>query len=287
MSVVEGPKEGGGPVRLLSESGNNDVNRKRYNVAASRAKDQMWVVHSLNPEIDLKPEDIRLRLIKHAMNPSIDRDEEALKLTESDFEKKVMKDLINKGYIVHPQWKVGAYRIDMVIEDGDNRIALECDGERWHTQDHLPNDLKRQAVLERLGWRFIRIRGSAYYRDSEKTMELVYEELESYGIKPNFKYDEKIEDGSNEHILIDSIKRRADSIRREWNGEVDDRVIEIETETDIDVNIQDDKKITLEDDIIGKSTEIIGKDQKKSGESLKPKKSNEIPKPLFDFRNKK
>lgn len=222
LSVVEGPSEKGGPVRLLSEDGNNDINRKKYNVAASRARDQMWVVHSLNPEIDLKPDDIRLKLINHAINPSIDRNEEKLKAAESDFEKQVMNTLHNQGYKITPQWKVGAYRIDMVVEDGDKRIALECDGEKWHTQDDLPNDLERQAILERLGWKFIRIRGSAFYRNPEETMKWVIQELYSQGIKPNFVLSEESHEveGSIDNEIIDRIKRRAEQIRREWLGEV-------------------------------------------------------------------
>ncbi|HOJ11462.1 MAG TPA: AAA domain-containing protein [Clostridiales bacterium] len=221
LSIVEGPSEKGGPVRLLSEDGNNDANRKKYNVAASRAKDQMWVVHSLNPEIDLKPDDIRLRLIKHAINPSIDKNEEKLKHAESDFENKVMNILLNKGYKVTPQWNVGAYRIDMVVEDGDKRIALECDGEKWHTLEDLPKDLKRQAILERLGWRFIRIRGSAFYRNPKDIMKWVFEELETYGIRPNYLSDE-IDTSDQNSIgskIIDGIKRHAEQIRREWHGE--------------------------------------------------------------------
>jgi very-short-patch-repair endonuclease len=220
LSVVEGPSEKGGPVRLLSEDGRNDMTRKRYNVAASRAKDQMWVVHSLNPEIDLKPDDIRLRLIKHAMNPSVDKNEEKLKTAESDFEKQVMNMLLNQGYRVTPQWNVGAYRIDMVVEDGEKRVALECDGE-WHTQDDLPNDLKRQAILERLGWKFIRVRGSAFYRHPEGTMQWVFDELESHGIRPNFASFEETApaEGSVNHELLEHIKRRAEQIRREWYAE--------------------------------------------------------------------
>ncbi len=221
LSVVEGPSEKGGPVRQLSEDGNNDINRKKYNVAASRARDQMWVVHSLNPEIDLKPDDIRLKLIKHAINPTIDRNEEKLRTAESDFEKQVMFTLLNQGYKVFPQWKVGGYRIDMVIEDGDKRVALECDGEEWHTQDNLQDDLKRQAILERLGWKFIRIRGSVFYRNPEETMKWVYGELESYGIRPNFILAEKVSETestvSNE--IIERLKRRAEQIRREWHSE--------------------------------------------------------------------
>ncbi len=171
LSMVHGPKEQGGPLRLMAEDGNNDMTRKRFNVAASRAKDQMWVVHSLNPEIDLKPDDIRLRLIKYAINPNCFDTESKLNMTESDFEKQVMQALLNKGYQVNSQYKVGAYRIDLVAQNGNNRIAIECDGEKWHTQDDLPDDLKRQAILERLGWKFIRIRGSAYYRNPDKTMQ--------------------------------------------------------------------------------------------------------------------
>ncbi|PKM88460.1 MAG: hypothetical protein CVU87_07490 [Firmicutes bacterium HGW-Firmicutes-12] len=242
LSVVEGPSEKGGPVRLLSEDGRNDMTRKRYNVAASRAKDQMWVVHSLNPEMDLKPDDIRLRLIKHAINPTIDRNEEKLKTAESDFEKQVMQTLLNQGYKVIPQWKVGAYRIDMVIEDGDKRVALECDGEKWHNQDDLPNDLKRQAILERLGWKFIRIRGSVFYRNPEETKNWIISELDSHGISPNFiTFEETPEtESSINNETINRIKRRAEQIRREWHGEVVKDKINEEVNDEIVKNIQDE-----------------------------------------------
>lgn len=228
LSVVEGSSEKGGPARLLSEDGRNDMARKRYNVAASRAKDQMWVVHSLNPEIDLNPDDIRLRLIKHAINPNSQEYEQILSAAESPFETEVMTKLLNKGYKVIPQMKVGAYRIDMVIEDGDKRIALECDGEKWHTQDDLPNDLKRQAILERLGWNFIRIRGSAFYRDPESTMNEVISQLEGHGIKPNYARDIAPENNKNEE-LIDKVKRRANEIRQSWH-KVESEDTEVEGE---------------------------------------------------------
>ncbi len=267
LSVVEGPSEKGGPVRLLSEDGNNDASRKKYNVAASRAKDQMWVVHSLNPEIDLRPEDIRLRLIKHAINPSIDRNEEKLKHAESDFENKVMTILLNKGYKVAPQWNVGTYRIDMVVGDGDKRIALECDGEKWHTLEDLPKDLKRQAILERLGWRFIRIRGSAFYRSPEDTMNWVFEELEAYGIKPNYLSDEEVTPVQNsfENGIIHGIKRRAEQIRREWHGEiVNNEVINNEKDLDdIDINTEIKVKVEMQElDVINEDKLSIQEESK-------------------------
>ncbi len=222
LSIVVGPSERGGPVRLLREDGNNDLNRKKYNVAASRARDQMWVVHSLNPEVDLQPDDIRLKLIRHAINPAIDRNEEIYTKAESDFEKQVIKTLHNKGYKVISQWKAGAYRIDIVIESADIRVAIECDGDKWHTQDDLLNDLKRQAILERLGWKFIRIRGSAFYRRPDETMKWVFNELDNYGIRPNFSLEQEIygNAASINNEIIGKIKRRAEEIRKEWHVEV-------------------------------------------------------------------
>lgn len=55
------------------------------------------------------------------------------------------------------QWKVGAYRLDMVVVCGKKKIVIECDGERYHSgEDKIREDMERQTILERLGWRFIR-----------------------------------------------------------------------------------------------------------------------------------
>lgn len=160
--------------------------RQRFNVAASRAKDQMWVVYSLDPYNDLKEGDLRRRLIEYALDPeavtrALVRESGR---TQSPFEKEVLNRLITAGYRTHAQWPVGYYVIDLVVEDSENRIAIECDGDRWHPIEKLPEDLARQAVLERLGWKFIRIRGSEFYRDPDGTMEWVFKQLEAYGIKP-------------------------------------------------------------------------------------------------------
>src|SRR5256886_3521769 len=69
LSVVD--TAGNTQLRLRSEP----MFKQRFNVAASRARDQMWVVHSLNPA-DLKPKDLRRRLIQHAEDPEAVRSEE-------------------------------------------------------------------------------------------------------------------------------------------------------------------------------------------------------------------
>lgn len=229
LSLVDSPNGNGGPLRLLSEDGNNDKYRKRYNVAVSRARNQLWVVHSLNPDIDLKSDDLRLKLIKYAINPNRDQDS-LLSMSESPFEMEVMMFLSAESYKVIPQFKVGAYRIDMVVQYGDKKVALECDGERFHTSDNLNNDLARQAILERLGWRFIRIRGSEYYRNPEKTMKTVVDSLLKHGICPSFEDVES--DKQANDALLNAVKIKASAYR----NEVDDPINHSESPEMIESN---------------------------------------------------
>ena len=99
------------------------------------------------------------------------------------------KHLRSKGYEFTQQYPVGAYRIDIVVAFNGKKIALECDGEEFHSRpEDVMNDMSRQSVLERNGWRFIRLRGSEFFRNEEKAMERVYRELAGFGIYPK---DEK------------------------------------------------------------------------------------------------
>ncbi|HSL69947.1 MAG TPA: AAA domain-containing protein [Longimicrobiales bacterium] len=160
--------------------------KQRYNVAVSRARDQLWLVHSLDPNRHLKPGDLRRRLIEYVRNPFTGRRvlELANQRAESPLEKAISERLKAAGYRVTPRVTVGRYRIDMVVTDGTKQVALECDGDRYHRLDQIPEDMTRQAVLERSGWTFIRVRGTRFYRDSDATMAWVFAELSRLGIEP-------------------------------------------------------------------------------------------------------
>ncbi len=189
LSIVDS-NSGTGPLGMQG-FGHDDAYRKRYNVAASRAKDQMWVVDSLDSANDLKPGDIRKRLIDYSLNPAAfeNINEEIEKKSESPFEEAVAKTLASRGYHLIQQWKVGAYRLDMVAVCGNKRVAIECDGECWHSgEEKIREDMERQTILERIGWRFIRIRGSEYYRNPDVAMERIISKLGGYGIEPEDQY---------------------------------------------------------------------------------------------------
>jgi very-short-patch-repair endonuclease len=177
---------GEGALRTLRE-GAYELVKKRYNVAASRARDQLWVVHSFDPMHDLKSDDLRFQLLQHVIDPT-----SALYATspdnsrlESPLEKEVAKRLNEAGFRVNRQISVGHLRIDMVVEGEEKRLAVECDGDRYHSPEGLAESTARQAILERLGWQFVRIRGSTFYRDPEAALKRVFDRLAELRITPS------------------------------------------------------------------------------------------------------
>jgi very-short-patch-repair endonuclease len=161
--------------------------QQRFNVAASRARDQLWVTYSLDPATDLQPGDLRRKLIEHALDPGLrarQRQESSIN-TESDLKRSVLELLVANRFRVRPQHSVGSYRIDMVVQGtSGQRLAVECDGDRSQTLENLAQDMARQAVLERLGWKFVRIRGTQFHRNAEAAMAPVFKRLAELGIEP-------------------------------------------------------------------------------------------------------
>lgn len=178
---------------VVSDSGGRSIgamtgkpHQQMVNVAASRARDQLWIVHSVGPDA-FPTGDERAALIRHcsaatdvsqAYEDLVGRTDE-----QSPFERDLLRHLIARGYrTIRPQHKVGRYRIDFVIDGPSSRLAIECDGDRFHGPDQWEADRARQSVLERTGWTFVRIRGSAFYRDPAKALEPLWAKLDELGI---------------------------------------------------------------------------------------------------------
>ena len=218
LSIVESPVSEG-PLRMKSAIDNI---RKEYNVAVSRAKDQLWIMHSMSPERHLQSEDIRFRLLKHAKDPRdlIDKYSNLTVHAESEFEKSIHEVLLREGYHFKPQYKVGAYRIDIVLFSSDEKkIALECDGNRYHhTEEQIRNDLERQSVLERLGYVFIRIRGSDFYRRREKTIKQLYKKLDELEA---LKGNKNIKNDNIRNEIDNDLIKEAEEIRKDIENQLE------------------------------------------------------------------
>ena len=192
-------------LRLVGE-GVEGATRKRYNVAISRAKDQLWIVHSIERN-SLKEGDLRKELFEYMDSIKENTFEKTIdeNTVISDFENEVVKRLLEKNYNVKQQWKVGSYDIDIVAIYGDKKIAIECDGKTLHhSQEEIIANLAEQEVLERCGWEFIRVRASQYFRNPEKAIKDLMIQLEDKGIYPNNK-----ENHFNGTELLETIKAEA------------------------------------------------------------------------------
>jgi very-short-patch-repair endonuclease len=168
--------------------------QRRFNVAASRGRDQMWLFHSVTPD-QLSPIDLRRSLLSYMSNPptplsaarydDLTWDSDTRDPFESRFEQRVFVALRDRGYHVMPQVDVNGRQIDLVVSGAKGRLAVECDGDGWHTgrEDQLA-DLDRELELYRAGWMFWRVRESEFYVDPAAALSGLWTTLESRGIRP-------------------------------------------------------------------------------------------------------
>ncbi|MEY2394094.1 MAG: hypothetical protein QOF94_439, partial [Acidobacteriaceae bacterium] len=181
MSMVSAPNDIGAPL-------SRDTFAQRFNVAASRARDRVYLVRSVELENLSEADRLRRGLISHFALPFAQdevRVEDLRKLCESPFERELYDLLVERGYWVTPQVRVGQYRIDMVVEGhNDVRQAIECDGDKYHGAEKWADDMQRQRDLERAGWVFWRCFASAFFRRRNEVLGELLKTLADRGIEP-------------------------------------------------------------------------------------------------------
>lgn len=188
LSVGYGPSTESGRVYNRFGPINSDGGGRRLNVAVSRARRSMTIVHSLRPE-DIVSESSGARLLRRyiefAINPetaleqnlTVDTQAE----TESPFEEVVRRSLIERGYRVDVQVGVAGYRIDLAIKSEDGHgyaLGIECDGATYHSAPAARDrDWLRQSVLEGLGWKIHRIWSRSWIQNPERELQKIEEAL--------------------------------------------------------------------------------------------------------------
>jgi very-short-patch-repair endonuclease len=173
---------------------------QRFNVAMSRAKEQIILFHSVKIS-DLSPSCLRKKLIEFFQKENVNSvagitleelEKSAYEANrsymkapnpfESWFEVDVALEIMRKGYRITPQYEIVGRRIDLVIEGDQSKLAVECDGDYWHGVDKYEEDMQRQCQLERCGWEFFRVRSSSFYFDKESSLEKLWKLLDERNI---------------------------------------------------------------------------------------------------------
>jgi len=142
-----------------------------FNVSITRAKKKLIVVSSVKPD-DL-PNGLLKEFLIHATQAPVADIPGGI--FESKFEEQVAQALERSDLKVWPQYQAAGFYIDLVVGDGKKWIAIECDGPAHFRMENQQNfyDVWRQGILERAGWRFVRISYREWERDSDKQIEKV------------------------------------------------------------------------------------------------------------------
>ncbi|RZP20604.1 MAG: DUF3320 domain-containing protein [Erythrobacter sp.] len=170
---------------------NREGGERRLNVAVTRARKEMVLFTSFDPGmIDLsRTGSNAIRDLKHyiefaAKGPRAlaEAHQGSIGVTESPFEDAVKLALERRGWTVRPQIGVSGFRIDLGVvhpdRPGDYLAGIECDGAMYHSAlTARDRDQVRQAVLEGLNWKIIRIWSTDFWVNAERAMEVVQERL--------------------------------------------------------------------------------------------------------------
>lgn len=179
-------------VSNVLEKGNSSAANKmeieqRFNVALSRARDRMYLFRSVD-EKDFKTDSLTAKLIRHFRHPftqDAKRVATLRELCESDFEREMFDLLTQRNLRVQPQVRCAGYRIDFVVEGSEGRrLAIECDGDKFHGPGQWMDDMTRQRVLERAGWTFWRCFASSFVMRRQEVVADLLATLEKMGIEP-------------------------------------------------------------------------------------------------------
>ncbi len=197
LSMVTAPEQ---KIRALTKA----AEQQRFNVAASRAREQMWLFHSVQ-EKHLRPECLRYKLLQHFHRPVVQHigmgleEQEALRTAsqranrtvesppapfQSWLEVDMALHLGGMGYRVVPQYAFAGRNIDLVVQGQRAHLAIACDSDQWQGPEQYTADLEQQEKLERCGWQVFRIRGSRYYADPGKALEPLIQLFEQLEILP-------------------------------------------------------------------------------------------------------
>jgi very-short-patch-repair endonuclease len=139
------------------------------NVAFTRARDEIHIFHSAPigefTFADRRPGAIT-DWLRHCAEVETGPRERGIGSrfgnVDSKFEADVAEALRARSLRVLHQYPACGFSLDLVAEETETgaRVAVECDGERYHLDEHGQlriEDIERQAILERAGWRVVRI----------------------------------------------------------------------------------------------------------------------------------
>ncbi|WP_182357236.1 AAA domain-containing protein [Tomitella gaofuii] len=168
---------------------------QRYNVAASRAKDQMWVFHSVSRDALTHPDDMRRRLLEYSYRTAEGVEETSDRRLEVPgdelvdpfralFVQEIYRSLVDDGFVVTPEVDALGYTLSLVVEGARSRLGVVCADDTWSGRANYANELALQRELIRCGWQLFHVSEFAYVIDPAAVLGALRSRLEALGIRP-------------------------------------------------------------------------------------------------------
>ncbi|HEA52123.1 hypothetical protein LCGC14_0766000 [marine sediment metagenome] len=196
LSLTYGPTEPSGRTMSMNFGPlNKPGGERRLNVAVTRATTEVMVFSSFDSSmIDLSR--TQATAVEHLKNYLEFAERGPIALSEfssanhgvdqfdSDFEQAVAMSLRAKGWKVQTQVGVSKFRVDLGVihpdKPGEYLAGVECDGATYHSSPSARDrDRVRQAILENLGWRIVRLWSTDYFQEPEYAIKKIHERLEA------------------------------------------------------------------------------------------------------------
>lgn len=172
----------------------NAPSKYELSFAVSRAKEQLFVIHSKK---NFKESDPR----KYLFESTIGRKEENQR-AKTTLGRELAKSLRDYGFAARENVHIGAFVLELAVL-GDCKAVIVPIGEE-------ESEKFDEAFLSRLGWRIIYVRGSKYYRNRKETMEALINTLVENDIKAKEKK------GAFGKDLMERVYKNAANLREEY-----------------------------------------------------------------------
>ena len=197
FSVCYGPDKDGkmyyrfGPI-------NNAGGEKRLNVAVSRARYEMIVFASFEPEkLSAMKTESRgaqdlyafLRFAKYGSD-SLTIDNVNAVEHNSGIEKHIAEKLTERGYKTQTNVGKSSFRVDIGIIDPDNEkryiLGIVCDSYSYeNAMTSRDRNVVQPSVLKALGWNLMRVWSFDYFDDANKVIDSIVKRIEEIKADPD------------------------------------------------------------------------------------------------------
>ncbi|MDD3012103.1 MAG: AAA domain-containing protein [Candidatus Gastranaerophilales bacterium] len=145
-----------------------------FNVAITRARKKLICFISRSPE-SLQSGLLR-NYLEYIQAYKLKTEKKEMRVIyNNSAEETAATSLRQEGFSVYPDFEFAGFKLDMVVSNGENSVAVEFNG--FDETENQSKEIKNQAILERCGWKVMRITAREWHYSSKICINRIKESL--------------------------------------------------------------------------------------------------------------